>query len=140
MARNNGFTLIEVLFVLSILSVLVVISAPLHISVLDKQTEQRFLETLDMDILHLQSLAYNTRDYYRLTFEENRYFIDKNSATILERELPEGWQIKTRKLKNIAFKHTGTIRQPGNLTIKTLSNSYKLTCPLGKGRCYVAKQ
>ncbi|HLS08042.1 competence type IV pilus minor pilin ComGD [Lentibacillus sp.] len=137
MTHTNGFTLIEVLFVLGVLSVLVFLSAPLQVSVLDKKTEESFLETLEMDLLYMQSLSYNSRTHYRLTFpDQGRYVIKKNQATILERKVPEGWKIDARTLPTVSFNKNGTIRAPGTLAIKTLSEQYNLICPLGKGRCY----
>lgn len=140
MDQTNGFTLIEVLFVLAVLSVLILISTPIQVSVLDNKTEEHFLETLEMDLLYMQSLAYNSRTHYRLTFpNQQRYVIKKNNATILERKVPDGWEIDIRTLSTISFNSNGTIREPGTFAIQTLTDQYNIVCPFGKGRCYVEK-
>ncbi|TFJ93681.1 competence type IV pilus minor pilin ComGD [Lentibacillus salicampi] len=141
MTQQNGFTLIEVLFVLGLVSVLILISAPIQLSVLDKKTEENFLETLEMDQLYMQSLSYNSRSRYRLAFTGNKqYTIKKSGKNILERKVPEGWEIETRTLPNISFNKNGTIRKPGTMAIKTPTRQYNLVCPLGKGRCYIEEQ
>ncbi|WP_176447377.1 competence type IV pilus minor pilin ComGD [Lentibacillus sp. CBA3610] len=141
MNQVNGFTLIEVLFVLAVLSVLILITTPLQLSVLDKKTEERFLETLEMDLLYMQTLAYNSRMTHRLAFlDSERYEIKANNTSILERTVPEGWEIDTRTLKTISFNKKGTIVKSGTFAIKTLTDHYNVVCPLGKGRCYFEKQ
>ncbi|SFA71205.1 competence protein ComGD [Lentibacillus halodurans] len=141
MIYRNGFTLIEVLFVLSVLSLLILISAPIHFSVLDKKTEESFLYTLEMDLLYMQTMSYNSRTNYRMTFpDQKHYVIKKNHSIIQEREVPEGWEIDPRILPTISFNKDGTIREPGTFAIQTSANKYSVVCPLGKGRCYFAKQ
>ncbi|MFD1363067.1 competence type IV pilus minor pilin ComGD [Lentibacillus salinarum] len=142
MNQPDGFTLIEVLFVLAVLSVLILISTPLKVSMLDKQTENRFLQTLEMDLLYVQSMAYNSRKRYRLTFPDETHYAIKTTkkTTLLEREMPEGWSIDSRTLPNISFKSNGTIREPGTFAIKTETGTFNIVCPFGKGRCYVEKQ
>lgn len=141
MNQVNGFTLIEVLFVLAILSVLILISTPLQFSALDHKTEESFLETLEMDLLYMQTLSYNSRSRYRLTFpDQEHYTVSSNQSIILERTVPEGWEVDTRTLKTISFNDNGTIRDSGTFAIQTLTDRYNVVCPLGKGRCYFEKQ
>lgn len=143
MKSENGFTLIEVLFVLAIWSILLLLSSPLNVSVLEKHTEKKFLETFQMDILYMQNLSYGSRDYYRLIFQDNKSYIikkDHSSEFLVERSIPDGWQVTNWSLPIISFNKKGTITQPGNLKIKTANHLYKVICPLGKGRCYVNEQ
>ncbi|MFB4166460.1 competence type IV pilus minor pilin ComGD [Virgibacillus sp. JSM 102003] len=143
MNYKNGFTLIEVLFVLSVWSVILILSAPLHFSILEKQKEANFMKTLEMDLLYMQSKSYNSRSYFRLTFTGNEsYFIaeDYHIKSLVQRKIPEGWKINYLTMSSIAFNNEGTVIEPGAITIQTKSNKYKVTCPLGKGRCYIVKQ
>lgn len=143
MQFKNGFTLIEVLFVLSVWSVLLILSVPLHFSILEKQEEDNFMDTLEMDLLYMQSESYGIRNYFRLTFIENESYIiakDHHIKNLVERKIPEGWKINQRVMSTIAFNDKGTIVEPGNLMIQTIKNKYKVICPLGKGRCYIVKQ
>ncbi|MBP1950358.1 competence type IV pilus minor pilin ComGD [Virgibacillus litoralis] len=143
MRSKNGFTLIEVLFVLAIWSVILLISAPLHFSILEKQEEDKFMDTLEMDLLYMQSKSYGSRNYFRLTITDNKsYTIAKNSnrVNLVERRIPKGWEIDYLNLPVISFNYRGTIIDPGSFMIQTKNNNYKVTCPLGKGRCYIVKQ
>ncbi|WP_010530980.1 competence type IV pilus minor pilin ComGD [Lentibacillus jeotgali] len=143
MKQSNGFTLIEVLFVLAVLSILILIAVPIQVSVLDKKTEESFLETLEMDLLYTQSLSYNSRTDYRLAFfpDQDRYIIKSTeNRDILERKIPEGWTINKRIMPTISFNKNGTILEPGTMAIQTPTTHYNLICPLGKGRCYFDKQ
>ncbi|WP_164668621.1 type II secretion system protein [Virgibacillus doumboii] len=91
MSNKNGFTLIEVLFVLAVWSVLMLLSAPLNVSVLEKHAEEKFLETLQMDILYMQNLSYGSRDNYSLVFQDGGYVVKKihSSEFWVEREIPD---------------------------------------------------
>lgn len=143
MDNKNGFTLLEVLFVLAIWSILIILSAPLHLSVFNDQTEETFLETLEMDMLYMQSLSYASRDYYRLSFQGSQSYSIKNAHTnklYVEREIPDGWEIEKDASFIISFKKDGLIAHPGSFIIQTLQNRYKMICPFGKGRCYFDKQ
>ncbi|WP_077326957.1 competence type IV pilus minor pilin ComGD [Virgibacillus siamensis] len=141
MSGKNGFTLLEVLFVLAILSVLLLLSGPIHVSTLEKQAEKQFLNTLEMDIFYLQNLSYGSRGAYRIEFADSKgYTIKDVKNVIVRREVPEGWQIDHTTFPIISFNHDGLINQPGSLFIHAKRNTYKLICPFGKGRCYVAKQ
>lgn len=143
MNSRNGFTLLEVLFVLAIWSVLLILSAPLNFTILEKHREKSFIDTFEMDLLYMQNMSYASRDYFRLTFPDNKSYIikkDFSSDNVVERIVPEGWQIQNRTMPTISFNKKGTITQPGNFVIKTLLNEYRIVCPLGKGRCYIVKQ
>ncbi|MFD2759407.1 competence type IV pilus minor pilin ComGD [Lentibacillus juripiscarius] len=141
MPHKNGFTLVEMLLVLSIWSVLILLTVPVQLSLLEKKTEKQFFETLEMDLLYTQSLSYNSKAGYWLTFpNDGHYQIKKGFFTILERSVPEGWEIDKRTLPKISFNHKGTIISPGTFSIQTASSTYNIVCPLGKGRCYIDKQ
>ncbi|WP_174613795.1 competence type IV pilus minor pilin ComGD [Virgibacillus ihumii] len=141
MRTKNGFTLLEVLFVLAILSILLLLSAPIHVSTLEKQVEKQFLKTMQMDILYLQNLSYGSRSPYHLSFENNtRYTIKSITGNvIIKRDIPDDWRINDTTLKQISFNDDGLINQPGTIIIHTSQKRYKLICPFGKGRCYVAE-
>ncbi|ALX48073.1 competence type IV pilus minor pilin ComGD [Lentibacillus amyloliquefaciens] len=141
MKHYDGFTLIEVQFVLAVLSVLILISTPLTFSALDKKTEETFIETLEMDLLYMQSLSSNSKKRYKLHFDDPGFYTVQQSKSILrKRAIPAGWQVDTRTLNTVAFNQFGTIREAGTFAIHTLSEQYNVICPLGKGRCYIEKQ
>lgn len=142
MKTKNGFTLIEVLFVLAILSILLLLSAPIHVLTLEKQVEEQFFKTLEMDILYLQNISYGSREGYKLMFRNDTSYAITNvpgTRVIMTREIPEGWRFDDDTLPYISFNQEGLINKPGTIRIHTPRNTYKLICPFGKGRCYFAE-
>ncbi|SFD53811.1 competence protein ComGD [Lentibacillus persicus] len=142
MKHEAGFTLIEVIFVLAVLSVLILLSAPLKSSVLETKTEETFLNTLEMDLLFMQSMASNSKSIYKMSFAVPGYYTIKHRDKLFrERKIPEGWRINTRTFKEvITFNESGNLRKSGTFAIHTLNEHYNVICPLGKGRCYIEKQ
>ncbi|MEN1970577.1 competence type IV pilus minor pilin ComGD [Lentibacillus sp. N15] len=142
--KKNGFTLLEIVFVLGIWSILLLLVVPIQFSLLDHQEENQFFQTFQSDILFLQSMAYANTKQVDLTFDQanHRYTIQFVDGDILrERTYPADWQIEERTIeKNIAFNDRGTVKQPGVISVVTSSARYNITFPLGKGRYYIEKQ
>lgn len=140
--KQNGFTLIEVLFVLGVWAIIILLSAPLNFSILEKQKEQQFFNTFHQDVLYLQNLSYSSNEKLQLRFypEDNSYRIFSPGRTLVERKIPEDWRINNVSFPQIIFTKTGTIRDPGTFFIYTNSGSYEIIFPFGKGRCYLVKQ
>ncbi|WP_099158495.1 competence type IV pilus minor pilin ComGD [Virgibacillus ndiopensis] len=142
---KNGFTLLEVIFALSIWGLFILLSAPIMFSTLDKQQEKQFFNTFEFDLLYMQNISYTTTDYIRLTFklDNNTYEITKgnSSEVLVKRTIPSDWIVQKRTMtKPIAFNSNGTIKQSGSLYIQTKLSKYRIVFPLGKGRCYIEKQ
>ncbi|TRM12700.1 type II secretion system protein [Lentibacillus cibarius] len=146
MNNKNGFTLVEMLFVLAVWSVLMLLIVPIPLPLLNEKTEEYFLETLEMDLLYTQSMSYNSRTNYMLMFPDDRTYVIKQGGystvdrPVVKRKLPDGWKIQDRLMSVISFNQKGTIRKPGTFAIKTSSSTYNIVCPLGKGRCYIEEQ
>ncbi|GAA0602525.1 hypothetical protein GCM10009001_19350 [Virgibacillus siamensis] len=127
---------------LAIISILLLLSAPIHVSTLETQVEKQFFKTMEMDILYLQSLSYGSRtSSYKLSFHNNFSYSITSTAkeVVLKRKVPDGWQINDTTLKKIAFNDDGLINKAGTIFIHTSHNRFKVVCPFGKGRCYVAE-
>jgi len=142
MKKQNGFTLLEILIVLGIVSVLILLSSPLYFSSLDKQQETQFLETLKFDVLYSQSLSISSSHQATvIEFTESDYTIrDRTNKTLIRRNVPSGSSIDYRTSRQISFNNHGTVRKPGTITLKTKHDKYKIVFPLGKARCYIEKQ
>lgn len=142
MIKKNGFTLLEMLIVLSIWSVIILLVVPIsdpHIAI---QREKRFLETFEHDVLFIQRLSTITlEEEVRIEFSDNKYSILRGNKDeiIAERNIPSNWELQLRLLKNISFDHYGRVRYPRTITITTPLSEYDIIFPLGKGRCYIVK-
>lgn len=143
MRNNAGFTLIEMLLVLGALSIMVLLSAPIKVSILDNQKEEQFLTTFQNDLLYLQSISYLSPHDIEMEFTKNHYKIRdgfKNNY-VLTRKIPPGWEFDLFNLrdKGISFTRSGTIRQPGTILLTTNKSTYRIVFPFGKGRCHIEK-
>lgn len=142
MSKKNGFTLLELLIVLSIWSVLILLVTPIAYATINSQQEEPFFELLEYDFLYMQRLSTLTKDKVDFRVRGNHYVITKDSGAkeILKREIPAGWKINMRTLLSISFDENGRVRQPITIIITTKHSEYNLVFPLGKGRYYVVKQ
>lgn len=138
--KQAGFTLIELLVVVSIVTLILAITLPVSFSLLEKKTEDKILQLLQYDILFMQNESIGNQKYLRMIFTSSSYQIVDNEKKLLERKLPEGWEIKKRTLDSISFNQNGTIRKAGTIQIISPTNQFNIVFPIGKGRGYIAKQ
>lgn len=94
MIAKNGFTLLEILVVLSILSVLILLSTPFNANMLEAKRENEFFKLLKSDMLYAQSLASATDSDVLVSMsfdaENNRYSIIRD-RTVQKRSFPDDW-------------------------------------------------
>lgn len=139
--EKNGFTLIEILFVLTITSILTLIGGKLSFITLHKQYEQHFLNTLTDDIRYIQNLSISDiQTDARIYFEPTQYKVTSSqiSSPDYTRTLPKGWEIKRRTFRTITFNSNGTLRNAGTIYIQTPYAEFKVVFPPGKGSYYVS--
>jgi competence protein ComGD len=140
---QQGFTLLELLIVLGAWAVLLLLSVPPVFAVLDDQREKQVLETLKSDVLYMQSLSINSpEERLILDIKQNSYSIREFSKhqPLLKRELPAGYTLDSRTAQGISFTKRGSIKKAGTASLKTKKSKYNIIFPLGKARCYIAKQ
>lgn len=138
-----GFTLIEQLISLMVLTIIIMLVVPIAFNRMNDINEQQFLKVLSNDILYIQNMAINYPETYtRIWFRENDYVIVGGylGNVLTRRTIPDNWKITRHSLGEISFNKAGTIRQPGSLRIETPTNTYKVVFPLGKGREYIVKK
>lgn len=142
MNKEKGFTLLEVLIVLSIWSIIILLATPIIFGRIDEKQDEVFFEVLEFDLLYMQRVASMTKEYVRFRMRGNQYVILKGreETVLLRRDLPPGVIIDMKSLSAISFDQNGRIRQPFTVMIKTDQSNYSLVFPLGKGRSYVVKQ
>ncbi|WP_087971669.1 competence type IV pilus minor pilin ComGD [Oceanobacillus rekensis] len=138
----NGFTLLEVLFVLTLLSVVLVLLPPINVDVIAKQQEKQFIETFQFDVLYVQNMSNlitNEEVFIRL-YKDNYKILRGSSETIAERTYPPGLVIDPRGNADISFNTSGTFIYPRTIRITTKNNDYNAVFQLGKGRFYIAER
>ena len=140
MKQANGFTLIEMLAVLSIYAILILLSAPIMVKTFEAQQEKQFLKTFEFDLLYAQNLSTQSKNNIRINFDEDQYTILSDNEVITSRMIPENWHINLRVIKNIGFDENGRIKEPGTMSIKRRQSEDVGVFPFGKGRGYIVKQ
>lgn len=140
--EKNGFTLIEMLIVLSLFSILLVFTVPTQFHSLNNQTEQRFIAQLEQDVLYIQNQAgLNDGKLYQINFYDEYYQIyDRRNPLFTKRNYPESWKIIQAYSRNVRFTETGTLRQPRTIVIFSDTERIAIVFPFGKGRFYVEKE
>ncbi|MYL47182.1 prepilin-type N-terminal cleavage/methylation domain-containing protein [Virgibacillus halodenitrificans] len=143
MANKNGFTLIEMLLVLSIVSILSLLSVTWSLSAISKQEKEQFINTLENDTLYIQQVTSIKGDLERpyITFNENFYtiYFTKRKKPII-RNYPPGVRIDRKNHQYLRFEQNGNIRQPRSLHLYLGDERYKVIFPFGKGRFYLEKE
>lgn len=138
---EQGFTLIEVLFALSVLACILLLVPKYQTGQLEKTEQQQFLEMLDMDLLYLQSMSsLGAETRYHLTFHEDHYKIIHGLKIFIHRNYPAHVTIPSGGRKEIRFNGKGLIIQPRTILIEMGEESYRLVFPFGKGRFYAEKR
>lgn len=135
----KGFTMIELLIVLSVWTILITLVVKLPVNMISLQEEKEFLYTLKVDVLYAQSIAMGVSDTrVRIKFYDDNYKVLKgtNDAVLRMRRFPAGISVNMNIMRDISFDERGRLRQPGSFTITTPHTTYRVVLPLGKGRCY----
>lgn len=136
---ERGFTLIETLFALSILSLLLLLIPKHQMEYMEKLENQQFFETLEMDVLYLQNTM-GTQEIvipYILKFSPDSYSILINNNTHIKREFPPSVALTNPYLKEITFSMGGVIKNPQAILMDVGGEPYRIVFPFGKGRFYV---
>lgn len=139
--NKKGFTLIEVLLVLSIVFVLSSSILFVSTSYIQKNSLQVFINQFKLDVYHIQSLSISNSIYTTLVFNDTgtSYATRKSFyEPIVNRTLPSGVSLsKQSGLTEVAFHPNGSIVKFGTLIFNTPNGDVLLRLYIGKGRITV---
>ena len=139
--REAGFTMLELLLVLSVVSILTLIILPLGNRWIQKTSEEDALKALVAEIQSLQSYSMAHGVYTKLDFRDlGRVYVssapgrDEFSRTTL----PEGMNVPDWSyLKSVEFHPNGDIRNLGTLTILTETRKVQIKFQFQRGRMLI---
>lgn len=142
---EDGFTLLESLFVLSVFLIIASISAILFKSQFTSLEKQQFISQLKADLLYGQqyAMSHHALVIVHILPEESYYYIREsyNKDFLIKREIPEAITVKEGSMKLFfQFQPDGNINRFGSFLIKVDKVWYRMTFLIGKGRFYVAKE
>ncbi|WP_179134036.1 competence type IV pilus minor pilin ComGD [Halobacillus massiliensis] len=143
--NNKGYTLSEVILVLTIFSIFLLLTAPLPAKLHSKTEADLYLEQLKSDLLLAQQLTMQDHPRYWIMIRpsSNEYYLYDGQArkSVFIRTFPPDWTIQLQSLSvPIRFNTAGTLERPGTMFISTSSNRYKITFPFGKSRVRIDEQ
>lgn len=142
MKNNQGFTLIEVLVVLSIKFLIILLIVSLTHDDLTETKMDVFFAELKSDVDLVQSHNYQTDNFYELIFNKSSYKLTKNTSNqfilMKEHSYPDGVTVEIRNFKRINYQKNGTFKTPGRVIFKENNQrSHELIFPFGKGGFYI---
>ncbi|MCP3030301.1 type II secretion system GspH family protein [Halobacillus sp. A1] len=145
MDNQKGYTLSEMIVVLTAISCLLLLFFPLQSSLAEEVKKRYFIEQFENDLLLAQQLTIQNHPNYWLMINSssNHYYLydSRNRETIFERYFPDNWSIQLQSLTTpIRFNSTGTLYNPGTMKITTPRKELKITFPFGKSRVKIVEQ
>lgn len=136
MDRSNGFTLVEMLFVLFVISIFTILFIPNFVKTIEKQQTAQFFDLFSSDIFYIQNQTLNTNESYRIWLRDDHYLIISND-TMKRRNYPKHLEFTSYSNTRISFSKAGTVINPTTLRFKDRYHSYCVVFPFGKGRHYI---
>ncbi|MGM9987115.1 MAG: competence type IV pilus minor pilin ComGD [Bacillaceae bacterium] len=142
-SREKGFTLVEMLVVLSIVALCCTIPAALFVKRLGDVKLEQFLEQLEGDIYYIQQLSMSSQSVTTITFDTNKHVYKitgrRQYRPLEQKAYPKEIRVLAGTLPSaeIKFLSTGNISQVGTMEFWYGKRKVKMTFQMGKGRFYV---
>lgn len=141
---NNGFTLIEVLIVLTVVIILGSIVWSNSSKIYERKVMDQFLRQLQHDLLFVQQYAMvHQKTVYIYWYPNQSYYEAELTALdgdLFERKYDSAIQVKSMTMKfPITYKPNGSIERGGTIYIQNQDEAYKLIFSIGKGRFRLEK-
>lgn len=143
--REKGFTMIELILVLSIVTIMSAIIIPIGDKWIRTTAEEDAITSLIVTIHSLQSYAMANKVYTRLSFRSEgsrtQYIAAAPGKVELSRKLlPEGmYVLGSSKLKVVEFHSTGNIINSGTLTLGSKLGITTFTFQFERGRMIISE-
>lgn len=135
--NEKGFTLIEMLLVLSIVMVMTTSILFIGTAKLEELEEKRFFKQFHLDIQRLQAIAIAEEKYTYIKFSEKGTIYTAKSANVMlfEYKLPLNVRLSTQSyLQEISFHPNGSVKEFGTLVFETSKGLKVITVYIGKGK------
>lgn len=146
MNHSGGFTMVEMLIVLSAFLMLSLTSAFLFTPQKDMLEKELFFSRLKSDLLYSQQYAMSHQETITVHFmpENNYYYIrsmDYSAPYLAKRHYSSDIKVERGSL-NLMFQYKpdGNIDSFGSIYITAGSKKYKMMIQIGKGRFYVLEE
>ncbi len=138
-SNNLGYTLLESLVVLSIVSIMSFVLIANLVPIHQAKIIETFFDQFEKDMMYAQQYALLNEETIYILFRGNRYqyTIEQSNlaGSLIVRNYHQGIKIEGGTMKNrVTFRANGAIQTSGSLLITYNNRTYKVTFYLGKGR------
>lgn len=143
--KQAGYTLAEVLIVLTIFLMVITITSVSFKPLLQQLEIKYFFKQLQLDIAYSQMYAMgNYKDaFIRFYPENNRYVISPsgyNQKSLIDRTYSKNIKIKPETLSTtVTLRRDGNIEKAGMMHVYHHDDTYRFVFLFGKGQTYVEK-
>ncbi|MCM3650448.1 competence type IV pilus minor pilin ComGD [Metabacillus litoralis] len=142
--KKNGFTLLESLLVLSIVSIMSLVLITNIVPIHQKKVIESFLTQFEKDLMYAQQFALVNEEsvYLLINAKQQQYDVKSTSRStpFLKRNYSSDIVIEGSALSNrIIYNSNGSIQKSGTIYIYYKKSTYKATFYLGKGRFKIEK-
>ncbi|API90530.1 type II secretion system GspH family protein [Virgibacillus pantothenticus] len=137
--QTNGFTLIEMLIVLSIMLIMLGLVLPPLSSHVNKINSNHVIDKLASDVMKIQHMHATTYGAVKIQLYHDKYVVLNSTRIIQQVHLPEGFWFNQNANHFIEFNKNGNIKRPRTFYLYSPTTRYKIIFPFGKGRFRVEK-
>lgn len=143
--KESGFTLVELILVLSIVAIMSAIIIPVGEKLIRTTEEEDALRSLMITIHSMQSYAMANKAYTQLRFRKvgsrTEYIASiRGKEEFSRKQLPEGmYVLSSSNLKVIEFHGNGNIINFGTLVLGTKKDLIRITFQFQRGRMIISE-
>lgn len=140
--NNKGFTLIEMVIVLSILSIIVLITIHISINSVDKFGLTTGINDFETKLEYLETKSLSTKQPILVWFKPNSTKIQYqiNNGNINSINLYKGKISKDNKFTTLVYDGEGNINQFGTLKLEFNNKRYLVIFRIEKGRYRIVEE
>ncbi|MGF2096214.1 competence type IV pilus minor pilin ComGD [Mammaliicoccus lentus] len=140
--NNKGFTLIEMVIVLSILSIIVLITIHISINSVDKFGLTSVINDFETKLEYLETKSLSTKQPILVWFKPNSTKIQYqiNNGNINSINLYKGKISKDNKFTTLVYDGEGNINQFGTLKLEFNNKRYLVIFRIEKGRYRIVEE
>ncbi|MBO0995254.1 competence type IV pilus minor pilin ComGD [Bacillus sp. SD088] len=135
---SKGFTLLEMLIVLSVVSIILLFSIFTYQSFSDMLEKKTFITQLEADLYYAHAYALSRRDKVQIQFssikKEYKVIDVQSGEIVLERRIPSTIYIQKSNVNSFVINSEGNVSNFGTIIFQQHQHTIKLTFYIGKGR------
>ena len=133
---EDGFTMLEVLIVMSVLTVLLSFSVIKLQPIWETMQKKMFITKLQADLYYAHSYAMNRKESVTVSFPRgnNEYQAISSKELLFKRQIPSPIILAATNLNSIVITAEGNVSNFGSMTFQMNDRKITMTFYIGRGR------